>query len=158
MSSNLYENMIPRGFWECDNRSSLMPPTRGNARWCFITRFVVLLIGLASIGCDQRRLRPVNVEIARSTLSTVLDHWKDGGTIDELRQNKPEIVAQEALWSNGNELISYEILEDGRAEDANWYCEAELTLRMKDSDTQVKKKVTYVVGTHPVLTVFHAIL
>ena len=109
-------------------------------------------------GCGPVRAKPVDVDLARETLTDVLEHWKQGGTIEELRQGKPEIVAQEPLWADGNELLDFTLLDEGRAEDANWYCEVELTLQSADNEKPEKKKVTYVVGTDPVLTVFHAIL
>lgn len=120
----------------------------------------VLLFSLFSVvlsGCGEQRARPVNVELAKATLVDVLNHWKAGGTIDELRTSTPEIVVQELQWTNGRTLQDFSLVGDGRAEDANWFCEVELTLSSGASDP-VKKKVTYVVGTDPVLTVFHAIL
>jgi len=121
----------------------------------------VLWCSVASIfvsGCGEQRAAAVDVELARSTLTEVLEHWKKGGTIEELRKRSPEIVAQEALWSNGRILQDFAAVDDGRAEDANWFCEVELTLAPEDGGEPEKKKVTYVVGTDPVLTVFHAIL
>lgn len=71
---------------------------------------------------------------------------------------QPEIVVQEILWSQGNKLLEYSFVGEGRAEDANWFCEATLTLQSPTTGKSQKKSVTYVVGTDPVLTVFHAIL
>jgi hypothetical protein len=113
---------------------------------------------LIAPGCGPQRAKAVDVELAKATLVQVLDHWQGGGTIDELRTRKPEIVVQEAAWTNGQRLESYTIVNDGRAEDANWFCEVELSLAPKDGGEAKKKKITYVVGTDPVLTVFHAIL
>lgn len=109
-------------------------------------------------GCGPQRAKAVDVDLARVTLTKMLEHWKQGGTIEELRQEKPEIVAQEPLWTNGNKLLEFSLVDQGRAEDANWFCQVELTMQAPDSDKTVKKNVTYVVGTDPVLTVFHAIL
>lgn len=120
--------------------------------------FSLAALCLLVVGCGERRAGPVNVEVARATLIDVLNHWKNGGTVDELRQTTPAIVVQEALWTNGGSLDAFEIAEQGRTEDANWYCEVELTVSPKDGGPPIRKKVTYVVGTDPVLTVFHAIL
>lgn len=117
-----------------------------------------VVLGFALSGCGPVRAKPVNVEVARQTLVHVLEHWQNGGTIDELRQGRPEIVAQEPLWAKGKQLVDFTLVGGGRAEDANWFCEVELSLTTGDSDKAVKKKVTYVVGTNLVLTVFHAIL
>lgn len=109
-------------------------------------------------GCGPVRAKPVNVETARFTLIKVLEHWKSGGAIDQLRKERPEIVAQEQLWSTGKKLVAFTLVGEGRAEDANWFCEVELSLTAEGSDKIMKKTVTYVVGTNPVLTVFHAVL
>jgi hypothetical protein len=111
-----------------------------------------------SSGCGPAGLRPVKVDLARETLIQVLDHWKSGGTIEELGEGTPQIVVQEALWANGKKLADFKLVDDGRAADANWFCEVELTLESDNGGVPTKKSVTYVVGTHPVLTVFHAIL
>lgn len=122
------------------------------------TLIVCAALALAVSGCGPARAKAVDVEVARNTLIHVLEHWRNSGTIDQLRQQQPEIVTQEPLWSNGKKLVEFTLMDDGRAEDANWFCEVELSLTAEGSDRPIKKKVTYVVGTNPVLTVFHAIL
>jgi len=131
-------------------------PVRRTRRGMALSLCAVLW--LAAAGCGPVRARPVVVDLARETLTKVLDHWKKGGAIDELRQSRPEIVVQEPLWAKGNKLLDYTVVDQGRVEDANWYCEVELTLEPSEGGKPAKKKVTYVVGTDPVLTVFHAIL
>ena len=131
-----------------------MSPPRHTA----ISILLWALICLACSGCGPARAKAVDVELANATLVDVLDHWKGGGDIEELQEATPKIVVQEALWSNGQKLQAYTLVDDGRAEDANWFCEVELTLTPKEGGVPTKKKITYVVGTDPVLTVFHAIL
>ena len=119
--------------------------------WC------VVLSGLL-YGCGGPvRAKPVRVDLARDTLVQVLDHWKSGGSIEELRKRKPEIVAQEFFWTKGMKLQEYRILGDGRPENANLVCEVELTLVAEDGGTPTQKRVNYMVGTDPVLTVFRMI-
>jgi hypothetical protein len=103
------------------------------------------------------RAKPVQVDLARKTLVDVLDHWKSGGRIEDLRQRKPEIVAQEFLWSKGMKLQEYRILEGDRSEDASLRSEVELTLIPEDGGAPTKKTVNYLVGTDPVLTVFREV-
>ena len=119
---------------------------------------VCAVICLSLSGCGGPRNKPVKVDLARSTLNQVLEHWKNGGNMEDLRKRSPEIVVQEAQWTNGAKLKEFQVIGDGRAEDANWFCEVELTLTKSDSSESTKKTVTYVVGTAPVLTVFRAIL
>ncbi len=117
-----------------------------------------LVLGLTLCGCDGPRNKPVKVDVAKATLNQVLEHWKSGGSMDDLRKRSPEIVVQEALWTNGSKLQEFQVISEGRPEDANWYCEVQLTLIPAEGGEPINKKVTYVVGTAPVLTVFRAIL
>ena len=109
------------------------------------------------IGCGPQRAAPVEVEVAKSTLVEVLDTWQRGGTIQELKDRTPMIVVQEPLWTDQGSLISYQLVGEGREEDANWFCEVELVIQSGEGAKKTHK-VTYAVGTDPVLTVFHAIL
>lgn len=119
--------------------------------WCFTLCWVL-------IGCGGPvRAKPVQVDLARETLVQVLDHWKSGGSIEELRKRNPEIVAQEFFWTKGMKLQEYRILGDGRPENANLMCDVELTLVPADGGTSMQKSVNYMVGTDPVLTVFRVI-
>lgn len=127
----------------------------------FITRRIafVLLFGLlATVGCGEQRAAPVDPVLARKSLVDVMEHWKSGGAIDELRKRQPEIVAQEMWWSQGRKLISFQLLGEGRVEDANWFCDVELEVADGDGKEPVKKTFSYVIGTDPVITVFRAIL
>ncbi|MBL8819211.1 MAG: hypothetical protein JNL58_24485 [Planctomyces sp.] len=125
----------------------------------YIVCSLTLLSAMSIIaGCGEQRAAPVDVAIAKASLTDVMEHWKGGGSIEDLREREPEIVAQEALWSAGRRLLTYEVKGEGRVEDANWFCEVELTLEAEDGGEPVKKTMTYVIGTDPVLTVFRAIL
>lgn len=115
-------------------------------------------LSCALLGCGGPvRAKPVQVNLARETLTQVLDHWKSGGSIDELRKRNPEIVAQEFFWTKGMKLQEYRVLGDGSPKNANLMCEVELTLVPADGGASTKKTVEYMVGTDPVLTVFRVI-
>jgi hypothetical protein len=123
------------------------------------TRIAGLAIWLFLVtGCSNRRLEPVDPDLARQSLVEALDIWQHGGLITEMRVHTPEIVVQEAAWSDGASLVQYRLLDDGRVEDANMFFEVELTLLKSGMDKPINKTVTYVVGTAPVITVFRAIL
>lgn len=132
-----------------------------SAHWSFITKHIafVLLFGIvAAIGCGEQRAAPVDPVLAKKSLVDVMEHWKNGGAIDELRKRNPEIVAQEMWWSQGRKLIGFQLIGEGRVEDANWFCDVELEVSEGDGKEPVKKTFTYVIGTDPVITVFRAIL
>ena len=130
-----------------------------NRAYFFKTTICAASLFLASAaGCSGRTLSPVDPELAKTTLVETLETWKRGGTIQELRLRDPEIVAQDIAWSQGATLIDYRLIDDGRKEDANLFCQVELTLKTPGRDKDETKTVTYVIGTAPVLTVFRAIL
>lgn len=114
-----------------------------------------LIIPLILIGCTKgpQRADPVEPETARTTLRLVLDSWKKGAKPGDLKQRDPSIVVQDMDWESGLQLVEYEVLGPGTAEDANLLCPVKLVLRSSDGETTTKE-VTYIVGTSPRLTVF----
>lgn len=127
----------------------------------FITKrmsFVLLFGIVAAIGCGEQRAAPVDPVLAKKSLVDTMEHWKSGGAIEELRKRQPEIVAQEMWWSQGRKLIGFQLVGEGRVEDANWFCDVELEVSDGHGKEPVKKTFTYVIGTDPVITVFRAIL
>ncbi len=117
-----------------------------------------VVLSCVLLGCGGPvRAKPVQSDLARKTLAEVLDHWKSGGNIEELRKRKPEIVAQDFAWMKGLKLQEYRILDDGRSENANLRCEVELTLVPEDGGAPTKRTVNYLIGTDPVLTVFREV-
>ena len=134
--------------------SAGMQQLAGVLRWQLSCVIVLAMVA----GCSGPRHEPVDADVARNALIQVLETWKRGGTVGELRAQTPEIVVQEALWTGGAALTEYSLLDQGRVEDANLFCEAELTIQRPGTGKVEKKKVTYIVGTAPVITVFRAIL
>lgn len=88
----------------------------------------------------------------------VLETWKRGGDLAECKNHSPSIVVQEIDWSRGMKLQEFKLLDEGREEDANLFCEVELTLVRPSGGEPVRKTVIYVIGTDPVLTVFRAMI
>jgi hypothetical protein len=106
-------------------------------------------------GCLGARPRaaPVDPVRARETLHSALERWKMGDRIDALKTGSPPIVAQDFDWMAGHRLIAYEVSGEGRNDDANLRIPVKLTMRTAEGK-EVKKSVSYVVGTSPSLTVF----
>jgi hypothetical protein len=122
------------------------------------TRLLSLILLTVALAADDgcragpRRAALVDEELARQSLREVLETWKNGGSLEALRQNSP-IVAQDMDWRTGSVLLRYEILGEGKNDDANLRCPVKLTLR-DQRGREVKKQVTYIIGTDPVITVF----
>jgi len=108
------------------------------------------------VGCSGNGVQTVDVAGAKQALNATLESWKKGVPIDSLRAHKPSIVAQDMDWEAGVELIKFDVLGEGRDEAVNLRIPVDLTLRDK-AGKEVKKKVKYMVGTSPVITVFREI-
>ena len=93
----------------------------------------------------------MNADLARETLRTTLDAWKEGHAIGTLVSQSPSIVAQDFDWMAGAKLESYELVNDGVPQDAN--LRVPVRLKLKDKGL---KSVSYIVGTDIRLTVFRA--
>lgn len=105
-------------------------------------------------GCGGRRVAPpVDPERARAALRTALDGWKSGATPDSLRRGPAAITAQDFDWMGGSQLLDYRVEGAGDDDDAN--LRIPVTLMLRDpSGKEVTKRVKYVVGTSPAVTVF----
>jgi hypothetical protein len=115
--------------------------------------FSLLLLGVAA-GCTrQQHAAPVNPELARKSLRQVLDGWKRGDDMASFRQASPSITVQDMDWTSGYKLLDYEIVGDGKYDDANLLCPVKLKLQDPKGNA-VNREVTYMVGTDPVITVF----
>jgi hypothetical protein len=122
--------------------------------WIFRSAAIVAaLLWVAGCSSDPPNVAPVKPEAARAALKTTLEAWKAGKTADSLGSENPAIVAQDVDWLQGKKLTAYEVVGDGIPQDANLRVEVKLTL---DGEAK-EKKVFYIVGTDPKLTVFRAL-
>lgn len=118
---------------------------------------MLALLLAASTGCQSStRADRVDPNLARSTLESVLESWKQGDSINSWQQNDADPVVQDLDWSAGYKLLSYEILDQGDSLDANLFCDVKLILEDANSN-RLERDVTYVVGTSPVRTVFRSL-
>ena len=109
---------------------------------------------LAGCGSDAYyQSTPVNAQKARETLEYVMESWKEGVSIESLKEEEPAIVVEDFDWANGMQLVNYEVFGDGNKAMANFFAEVKLSLKDQQG-TPSEKTVTYVVNTVPVLTVF----
>lgn len=111
----------------------------------------ICLCVVSLAGCGGPRIYQVKMDVARQTLTKVLDHWKSGATPESLRSAQPEIVVQDPEWEGGAKLASYEVLDQGEARDAFMVIKVKLTL-VDRNEKEVTKEVGYLVSTEPVLT------
>jgi hypothetical protein len=112
-----------------------------------------LVLCVSAAGCPGGRPAAVDESAARQALTAALESWKNGEPYGGLKGRKPPIVVQDLDWETGRTLVDFEILDDGKGEHANLRVPVGLTLR-EAAGKEVKKRVKYVVGTSPVITVF----
>jgi hypothetical protein len=108
---------------------------------------------LAVSGCGGQMSTPVDPSRAREALRTALEGWKKGDAPGALQGASPPITVQDMDWLAGAKLVDYQVDGDGKPVEANLYVPVKLTLRTPKGK-EVRKKVNYVVGTSPILTVF----
>jgi hypothetical protein len=108
---------------------------------------------MALAGCDGSSAAPVDSSRAQEALKTSLESWKKGEPIEAMKRANPSIVAQDFDWMGGAKLVDYSVSAEGKKVAANLYVPVSLTLKLS-TGKEVRKNVTYVVGTSPYLTVF----
>ncbi len=120
----------------------------------------LVLVGIVTsgcvAGCSDRGVKAVDAAGARQALRTTLEAWKKGEPIGSLKEQSPSIVAQDLDWESGSTLVGFNVLDDGKDESISLRIPVELTLQDK-AGKEVKKKVKYMIGTSPVITVFREI-
>jgi hypothetical protein len=114
-----------------------------------------VLMGLAAAGCggSSPRAAAVEPEAARRALRAALDGWKSGAKPADLKAGSPPMTVQDLDWLSGLTLVEYEVTGEGRGDDANLRVPVDLVLR-DPGGREVRKRVSYVVGTSPTVTVF----
>lgn len=117
-------------------------------------RWLALLFGLIFCGINGcsggARPHPLNPELARNSLQSAMQAWVDGKTPKDLQ---PKIIMGDTGWEQGRKLVSFEILRDEETTDgSNLYIRVNRTFEKDGANAE--SKVTYIVGTSPVITIF----
>ena len=115
--------------------------------------FLLMVLCLATGCTGQQHAAAVNPDLARKSLREVLDSWKRGDDLAAFRQASPSITVQDMDWTSGYKLLDYEIVGEGKYDDANLLCPVKLKLQDPNGKA-MSREVTYMVGTNPVITVF----
>ena len=115
------------------------------------------LATLPTAGClSSSQAHAVDPPRAREVLKTALDQWKSGQGPRSLESSSTPMTIQDFDWAGGARLVDYQIIDDGRAYDANLRVRVKLVLDGAATKTgkAVEKTVWYLVGTSPSVTVF----
>jgi hypothetical protein len=91
--------------------------------------------------------------VARSSLTTFLDAWKEGKRPESLKEGEPEIIVGAPEWNEGARLVNYRLLEPVSDDGSNLHAPVELELE-DGAGARTRQEVMYIVGTHPTITIF----
>ncbi len=107
-----------------------------------------------SAGCSSmpQVAPPVEPQRAIRVLEAALTAWQSGSAITEVGESSEPVVVQDFDWLQGRALAGFQRLDEGVSQDANLRVEVQLSF----ADPPEDKKVAYIVGTGPKLTVFRA--
>jgi hypothetical protein len=129
--------------------------------WIVAASLGVLATLLLSGCSSSSRAHAVDVPQARDALKLALDAWKQGQDPKSLASASTPMIVQDFEWAAGTKLVDYQIIDDGKAEDANLRVQVKLALNAvqgKTAGKSAEKKVWYLVGTSPKVTVFRDML
>ncbi len=125
-----------------------------------MSRHRSLIVALAAAllaGCaGSGGAGPVDAPKAREALKAALDGWKRGDAPSSFTGASPAMTVQDMDWSSGAKLVEYKVADDGKEMASSLYVPVTLTLRPKQG-SEVKKSVTYIVNTSPIVTVFRGL-
>jgi hypothetical protein len=114
---------------------------------------LVSLVMIAAACSCSSRAAPVDAPRAREALKVALDGWKKGDAPASFANALPAMTVQDLDWMGGARLLDYQLDGDGKETGPNLHVPVGLTIQTPQGK-EVKKKVSYIVGTSPILTVF----
>lgn len=115
---------------------------------------IALLAAGLFCGCGSSGGAPhFDEAVARNSLTTVLDAWKQGQAPAALQQGSPKIIVGDMQWNAGAKLMDYEVLEPSSNDGSN--LRVRVALKLEDATGHSsQRQVEYLVGTSPQITVF----
>lgn len=118
-------------------------------RWLLCSALLMIAGGCGPSGAAGLS---IDKTTGMEALTTFLDTWKSGGTIDSLKSKSPAIEGSDFNWNDGATLESYEVVKEVRNDGANIDVLVELNITDKEGAASTVQ-ATYTVGTEPVITV-----
>lgn len=123
-----------------------------------LTCFMLLLgTTLGWVGCSGNHVPPpvADAAAAADTLKLTLDAWKSGATPGSLSGQSPSIHAVDDDWQAGQQLMSFQLLDNDTANTAVAGVAARIfaTLELLGPSGNNRKIVQYLVRTSPTRSV-----
>jgi hypothetical protein len=148
---------------KADTSAAFVPIDRNLSDYGTLAVLAACLATLATLllpGCSNpSSAHAVDMPRARDALKIALDEWKKGESPKSVESASTPIVVQDFDWASGAKLIDYQIVDDGKAYDANLRVQVKLTMSGGQSQGKAEakaaeKRVWYLVTTSPKVTVF----
>jgi hypothetical protein len=118
-----------------------------------LVRLAAVFAAALPLGCGGST--PADPDLARATLATALDAWRDGRTIDEVTNGSPPITVADPEWKAGFKLSRYEVADTTRASGFDLRLPVQLWLQ-DPKGKAIEQKVKYTVSVQPARTVIRA--
>jgi hypothetical protein len=111
--------------------------------------FLTALLASAA-GCGRAKPQPANAELARETLRTALETWKQGESPDSLRSGTTPIHVADQDWTRGAQLLDYQIDLRDQMFGGALRCQVKLSLQDPRGKKRIKKAI-YSIATEEVI-------
>ena len=98
----------------------------------------------------------IDVNVAKKSLETTLNSWKDGKSPSDLTSVSPPIKVIEADWEKGSKLVEYEIVKEEKTGDHSLLVTVNLKLE-PPKGKPTTPVARYIVNTVPEITVFRKV-
>jgi hypothetical protein len=117
-------------------------------------RLTVLVVGLCLAGCGAGAKLSLDENLARESFRAALESWKKGEKPEALQERSLAIIMTDPDWGAGRRLVSYTVRDKEFNDGYNLHCTVELVFA--GNGDGIRRVVTYIVGTSPVITIFRA--
>lgn len=98
----------------------------------------------------------IDVNVAKKSLETTLNSWKEGKSPGDLTSETPPIKVIDADWEKGNKLVEYEIVKEEKTGDHSLLVTANLKLE-PPKGKPTTPVARYIINTVPEITVFRKV-
>ncbi len=112
----------------------------------------IVLVLLLQFGCGPGTAPMSDAAHAKVLLQKMLDEWKSGTSLGELKKRNPPVYFSEDLWRSGAKLSEYSMSEETEVLGSNIRFKVHLKFTYKGGKA-IERPVRYLVTTQPALTI-----
>ena len=108
---------------------------------------------IVATGCGRGSAGALDADLARQSLTRVLDAWKAGGHPEDLKNESPEIFVNELDWQQGRKLNGYQITGEGTSDGRKLTVPVTLLLQLPARANVQRVQATYSITVAPAIVV-----